>query len=490
MEINGKLTKQILETKYLNVENTNRYRPIMRIFFEHYEKLDYWLYKEQVYNELKDNIDFANYSLELCEQDLNQLVLWQSLTYFQDTDNVLTIDEFKNKKFRYQMTDYAIEIERFVMRLESLQVKRSSLEPKLFEKIRMLIINLEKEEDISNIHDYFEELNYNFTTLNEHYKDFLKTFNEAKTEDLMKTAEFLAYKNSIVKYLNDFVVGFQNYNLKIVDLLDNLPNNFEQKLMDSLIAYQKNIPNLEPNFDFDYLREINLGKWHSIIHWFKNDSGISESMRLKNAINDIISKILKNVSAIMELKQNSINRKEEYRHLLAMFCNSKSLRESENIAAVAFGISSIKHFSKIQKQTDDIGIDALLLDPLWIEVKSHSRKIKENITKRAIVDKTLAKQEQLEAILAIRKREQEILNQYIKNGFIELKNLEKISQFERRFILSLISNGINKNKYVNDSEHGVKYIVVKNSDEYIDLISDDGVFHMPDLKIVFGDRNE
>ena len=354
----------------------------------------------------------------------------------------------------------------------------------------MLIINLEKEEDISNIHDYFEELNYNFTTLNEHYKDFLKTFNEAKTEDLMKTAEFLAYKNSIVKYLNDFVVGFQNYNLKIVDLLDNLPNNFEQKLMDSLIAYQKNIPNLEPNFDFDYLREINLGKWHSIIHWFKNDSGISESMRLKNAINDIISKILKNVSAIMELKQNSINRKEEYRHLLAMFCNSKSLRESENIAAVAFGISSIKHFSKIQKQTDDIGIDALLLDPLWIEVKSHSRKIKENITKRAIVDKTLAKQEQLEAILAIRKREQEILNQYIKNGFIELKNLEKISQFERRFILSLISNGINKNKYVNDSEHGVKYIVVKNSDEYIDLISDDGVFHMPDLKIVFGDRSE
>ena len=119
MEINDKLTKQILETKYLNVENTNRYRPIMRIFFEHYEKLDYWLYKEQVYNELKDNIDFANYSLELCEQDLNQLVLWQSLTYFQDTDNVLTIDEFKKKKFRYQMTDYANEIEGFVKRLES-----------------------------------------------------------------------------------------------------------------------------------------------------------------------------------------------------------------------------------------------------------------------------------------------------------------------------------------------------------------------------------
>lgn len=490
MEINGKLTKPILETKYLNVENTNRYRPIMRIFFEHYEKLDYWLYKEQVYNELKNNDEFSNYSLELCEQDLNQLVSWQSLTYFQDTDNVLTIEEFKSKKFRYQMTEYAVEIERFVMRLESLQVKRSSLEPKLFEKIRMLIINLENEQDIRNTHDYFEELNYTFTTLNENYKDFLKTFHEAKTEDLMKTDKFLAYKNSIVTYLNDFVVGFQNYNLKIVDLLDNLSEDFEKVLIDRLMDYQKGIPNLDPNFDFDYLREVNLGKWHSIVGWFKSDLGIPESSRLKNAINDIISKILKNVNAIIETQSNSVNRKEEYRHILKMFCNSKSLKESEVIATVSFGISTVKHFSKIEKHTDDIGVDVLDLDPLWIEVKSHSRKVKEKITKRAIVDKSLAKQEQLDAILAIRKREKDILSKHIENGVIKVQDLGQISQFERRFILSLISNGIKEKKYINDSEHGIKYLVVKNSDKYIDLVSDDGVFRMPDLKIVFGDKDE
>ena len=115
MEINGKLTKQITETKYLNVENTERYRPIMRIFFEHYEKLDYWLYKEDVYNELKNQDGFVSYTIEMCEQDLNQLVSWQSLSYFQDTDNVSTVDEFKNRRYRYQMTEYAREIERFVM---------------------------------------------------------------------------------------------------------------------------------------------------------------------------------------------------------------------------------------------------------------------------------------------------------------------------------------------------------------------------------------
>ena len=43
MEVYEKLTKQISETKYLSTENSYRYRPIMRIFYRHYERLEYWL---------------------------------------------------------------------------------------------------------------------------------------------------------------------------------------------------------------------------------------------------------------------------------------------------------------------------------------------------------------------------------------------------------------------------------------------------------------
>ena len=81
------------------------------------------------------------------------MVSWQSLSYFQDTDNVATVDEFKNRRYRYQMTEYAREIERFVMHLETLQVKQSSLEPKLFEKIRNLINMLITATDIKLIHE-------------------------------------------------------------------------------------------------------------------------------------------------------------------------------------------------------------------------------------------------------------------------------------------------------------------------------------------------
>lgn len=43
MEVSDKLIRPLTETKYLTADNVSRYRCIMRIFFEHYEKLKYWL---------------------------------------------------------------------------------------------------------------------------------------------------------------------------------------------------------------------------------------------------------------------------------------------------------------------------------------------------------------------------------------------------------------------------------------------------------------
>ena len=48
MQVTEKLIKPLTEVKYLNADNVDRYRSIMRIFYENYEKLKYWLYQEEV----------------------------------------------------------------------------------------------------------------------------------------------------------------------------------------------------------------------------------------------------------------------------------------------------------------------------------------------------------------------------------------------------------------------------------------------------------
>ena len=64
MQATDKLIKPLTEAKYLNADNVSRYRCIMRIFFENYEKLHYWLYQEEIYDQMKADPFFADYRLE------------------------------------------------------------------------------------------------------------------------------------------------------------------------------------------------------------------------------------------------------------------------------------------------------------------------------------------------------------------------------------------------------------------------------------------
>ena len=168
MEIQEKMRKPMLEAKYLNVENTDRYRPIIRLFYLKYEKLKYGLYQEEVFEELKEDSYFADYTMEQCQQDLTALASWENLVTIQDTRKVTTIEEFKNKKFRYQLSETAVEIERMVIRIENLFIEGSSLEPTLLEWIQ---INLGKLEEMSikeaeKLHAWWNDLNNDFIRLN------------------------------------------------------------------------------------------------------------------------------------------------------------------------------------------------------------------------------------------------------------------------------------------------------------------------------------
>ena len=65
MRIQETVRKPMTEAKYLNVDNTDRYRPIIRLFYLKYEKLKYWLYQEEVYEELKEDAYFRERAADI-----------------------------------------------------------------------------------------------------------------------------------------------------------------------------------------------------------------------------------------------------------------------------------------------------------------------------------------------------------------------------------------------------------------------------------------
>ena len=68
MHVTEKLTRPLTEAKYLNADNVDRYRSIMRIFYENYEKLKYWMYQEDVYSQMIQDPYFSEYRMEQCHR--------------------------------------------------------------------------------------------------------------------------------------------------------------------------------------------------------------------------------------------------------------------------------------------------------------------------------------------------------------------------------------------------------------------------------------
>ncbi len=121
MQVTDKLTQGTYRSKkYLNADNVSRYRCIMRIFLKIMKNSVIGCTRRKVYAQMVQDPFFAEYKLEQCQQDLAMLVEWKNLNTIQDTRKVSSIEEFKNKKFRYQMSEYSVEIERLVLRLENL----------------------------------------------------------------------------------------------------------------------------------------------------------------------------------------------------------------------------------------------------------------------------------------------------------------------------------------------------------------------------------
>ena len=259
----------INETSYLSVPNAQVYRKIMRCFYREYEKMNFQLYKEDVFKVLKEDELFEDYSMDQLVLDLNALVKWKNLTPIQDPGRVYTIADYKNKQYQYTMSEYAVEIERLTVRLENLFLESGNLSTNFFVRLEK---SLEETENMRNaslkeVNEWWRLLQEDFKRLNQNYQDYLRDFYSGKSEQLMKSVEFIVHKDKFIKYLNEFVQELQRHSRRIEQILrKNLPL-MENEILEKVIESELDIPhalleihgNAEPS-----IRENVQGKWNSL----------------------------------------------------------------------------------------------------------------------------------------------------------------------------------------------------------------------------------
>ena len=491
MQVSDKSIKPLTEVKYLNADNVSRYRCIMRIFFENYEKLKYWMYQEDVYEEMIKEPFFADYRPEQCQQDLAMLVEWKNLNTIQDTRNVATIEEFKNKKYRYQMSEYSVEIERLVLRLENLFIEGASLEPTLLERIRREIERVPEmtESDENTVYTWWSDLNNDFVRLNQNYQDYIRDLNSVKAEEMMHTKKFLVFKDRLVEYLRSFVKGLQR-NVGVIE--ENLRVQKEEVweiIFEKIINYELLIPRMEvEEITRPMIEQKIRGRFQSIYNWFVGAEGTeNEAGKLFDATNEIIRRITRYAAQLSEKNALGANRKEEYKKVAELFLRCKDMSEAHKMSAMVFGLEQPYHLAgELIRETDSMNQGVYEEAPLQIRLKPRVRTYREKSKRSGIQETTEQKRETRRKLLQQQKEEMQKLQQLEKNGRIDFAELPVLEPRIREILLKWLSDVMEDVDFTARTDDGRRYVLDRTHvEEKCVVHCEDGNFTMPRMAIVF-----
>ena len=492
MQVTEKLTKALTEVKYLNADNVSRYRCIMRIFFENYEKLNYWLYQEEIYDQMKEDPFFADYRMEQCQQDLAMLVEWKNLNTIQDTRKVASIEEFKNKKYRYQMSEYSVEIERLVFRLENLFVEGASLEPTLLERIRRNVNRFEEMSkegiDTDTVYTWWNDLNNDFIRLNQNYKDYMRDLNSVKAEEMMHTREFLVFKDRLVEYLRSFIKGLQQNVGVIEETLRSLDSPVCDQVFEKVITYELSIPRIDVEMTRELIEPKVRGRFQSIYNWFVSDgTDENEAGRLFDETNEIIRKITRYAARITERNASGANRREEYRKVAKLFLNCEDVKEAHKMSAMVFGMERPLHLKgDLVRETDSMNHGVYEEEPLRMTVKPRVRTYKEKTNRSAIRESAAQKKKARQEMIQKQKEDAAKIRLLEKEGRIDFAKLPVIEPRVREILLKWLSDAMENSSFQARTEDGRRFYLDRSLiKEKCVVHCEDGNFTMPHMVIEF-----
>nr|WP_275900991.1 TIGR02677 family protein [Paenibacillus periandrae] len=481
----------ISELKYVNADNVTRYRAIMRYVYQQYQKLNYWLKPEQIYEGLMEWNVQKNYTLEQCQIDLAQLADWGNLTPQHDGERAVTVEEYLRKKYRYLLTPYSIEIERMLESLESIRGYGGSLEPTLFDTIADTLFKIRENAGIYELGkalEYWKKLFNSFQTLHEASVDYIASLQTGMAENLMVTDAFLLYKDSITHYLQDFIQALQRRSYKIEGNLNQITAGVRELFLNAVADDEWRIPKLEQLLPKEqYLDELQ-DKWSSLSRWFLGDqNSISDSVLLERATKEAIVKVVRSAVRIQDKKRSSISRKNDLDYLGKWFYETPDIDTSHKLSAFVFGLFHARHL----QGEDSRGSDSKEMS-MWQEsaiprtIRSRSRKRNERQDTVAAINNSALKEQFRKAFLIKQKQELKFLIQMVDVGEICISELEPIKEITRLQLLGWISRCNASANYSFQTSEGIKIeLVHPPNKERALLLCEDGKLELLNYRCKF-----
>lgn len=421
--------------------------------------------------------------------DLASLVRWGNLRAQQESGKVKTIEEFKKKRFRYQITPYTVEFERMLIQFEHQSDQfGGSLEKSHFERMYQALVGIQQASGESAEHcaQLWDDVLTYFKKITQNTSDYFAYLRSEDASEQMKSEAFYLYKDQFTRYLRDFIINLQRTAASIQDVMLSLSRESMRTFFEKVSQHQENVFRFERlGENTDRVAELEM-TWLNVKAWFiGDDAGESQYENVLMQTNEAIRRMTRIIQRLGERSLLHRSRKEDYLHLAEWFSNMSSIEEAHKLSSIVFGLSHTKHLYSDHIPTEDIYMDVWEETPMAHEriprIRTYREKTKANAAESYLEEKA----QTMEAYLKRRAYEQQVIEQYLSGNRIELESLPIIEPFVRKLFLSWIGKAMAKMDRTIKTEYGYEVKVELDPSRVIRLQAEDGHMDMPAVTLLF-----
>jgi hypothetical protein len=494
MEITDKTASSVRETRYLGAENCARYRPILRLFYLEYQKLTYWLSRQDVFDQLSLHDPFEGYTPEQLQHDLDALVEWGNLEPVQDTSRAATVEAFINRQFRYRLTEYAVEIERMVIRFENLSAEGASLQPSLLERMLAAISLLPAvlDEPPDQVDAWWRDLESDFRRLNSDYQDYLRTFISPEGRGHAPFTGFSHTKGQARWATCDTSSKACSAAAKPwSSACKQCRTMIGERLVAIVAAWEAGIPRLDGEVSEVEIAQSLRDRWNSLRAWF---AGSQTAMRVRccaSCSSPMTSSAASHAMRRACPKPMAPARTGARNTAIWRSCSSPAgTTDAHRLSSLVFGLFGTRHVRGVPERTTESTSASVYDEPpfelvLKPRVRQYRERMGRTVLRNRMDEREAVRQDWLDRIV----REQTAMDAWMQDDRLDTGLLPVIGATARATLLKWIGDALAVPDHAANTEDGrIVHVALPAEEERCTLHCEDGDFDMPRFLLTFTRR--
>jgi len=326
------------------------YRAIMAVFAQAKAHFRIQLRADEVRQELER----AGYAVTLPEAGidplLDQLTEWGNLERSHDTGRVSTLADFYRRHYVYRLTAGGEAAELALGAVAAALASSGSLQKvmlgAILRNLQILVAQIGRgsvEPEPAAVYEAVFNVTSQFEALAENASTFMGKLHEVLEHGEVESETFVAYKQDIIAYLQEFVSELARMAPRIRDCLDAL-RGYGLRRLGQIAARADEAPDLGGS------RDIAAGfaaRLDGICRWFLGeDSDLATVELLRRAARGAINRILRVLERIHDQRFRQVNRTADLLRLAGWFTACLDDTAAHRLFQQAFGLYSARHFSE------------------------------------------------------------------------------------------------------------------------------------------------